>query len=330
MDKFYFLRQLAALVFALAFAFPGTAAAQKLLVGWVSVTAIDAPSWVIKEAGFFKEEGLDADLIYISSSPTMAQAMLAGEVAISGVNSQIVADIGLQGGDLVAMGAVTNVVAFYVMAPPEIKSITDLKGKPIGVTRFGASTDFAIRMLLTKYGLEPVRDVPILQIGGMPEIAAALSKRLIYAAPMSFPMVYVAQQAGMKILANLARENIPFMHGGITTSRRFIKERRAEAKAFLRAYGKAVHFMHFRKEETKGIFSRYTKIKDPGILDGTLQYAYDFVEKIPMVKSQAFQVTLDEIAKKNPKAKQARPEQFYDNSLVEELIQEGFFKKLWG
>lgn len=330
MDKFYFLRQLAALVFALAFAFPGTAAAQKLLVGWVSVTAIDAPSWVIKEAGFFKEEGLDADLIYISSSPTMAQAMLAGEVAISGVNSQIVADIGLQGGDLVAMGAVTNVVAFYVMAPPEIKSIKDLKGKPIGVTRFGASTDFAIRMLLTKYGLEPVRDVPILQIGGMPEIAAALSKRLIYAAPMSFPMVYVAQQAGMKILANLARENIPFMHGGITTSRRFIKERRAEAKAFLRAYGKAVHFMHFRKEETKGIFSRYTKIKDPGILDGTLQYAYDFVEKIPMVKSQAFQVTLDEIAKKNPKAKQARPEQFYDNSLVEELIQEGFFKKLWG
>jgi NitT/TauT family transport system substrate-binding protein len=328
-DRFYQIRLVTGLVVALALAFPGTAAAQKLLVGWVSVTAIDTPTWVLKEAGFFKQEGLDADLIYIASSPTMAQAMLAGQVAISGVNSQVIADIGLQGGDLVAMGAVTNVVAFYVMAPPEIKSVEDLKGKPIGVTRFGASTDFGIRMLLTKYGLEPVRDVPILQIGGMPEIAAALSKKSIYAAPMSFPMVYVAQRAGMKILANLAKENIPFMHGGITTSRTFMKQHRAEAKAFLRAYGRAVHFMHTRREETKEIFSRYSKIKDPGMLDGSLQYAYDFVEKVPLVKSQAFQVTLDEIGKKNPKAQQAKPEQFYDNSLVEELIQEGFFKNLW-
>jgi NitT/TauT family transport system substrate-binding protein len=328
-DRFYLHKPLASLVVVLSLTLPVTAAAQKLLVGWVSVTAIDAPTWVIKEAGFFKHEGLDADLIYIASSPTMAQAMLAGEVAISGVNSQIVTDIGLQGGDLIAMGAVTNVVAFYVMAPPEIKSVKDLKGKPIGVTRFGASTDFGIRMLLTKHGLEPVRDVPILQIGGMPEIAAALSKRSIYAAPMSFPMAYVAQRAGMKILASLADENIPFMHGGITTSRRFVKQRRTESKSFLRAYGRAVHFMHTRKEETKEIFARYSKIKDPAVLDGSLQYAYDFVEKIPLVKSQAFQVTLDEIGKKNPKAKQAKPEQFYDNSLVEELIHEGFFKNLW-
>jgi NitT/TauT family transport system substrate-binding protein len=329
MNRFFLLIRVATAVIPFVSAFPATAAAQKLLVGWVSVTAIDAPTWVIKEAGFFKQEGLDADLIYIASSPTMAQAMLAGEVAMSGVNSQIVTDIGLQGGDLVAIGAVTNVVAFYVMAPPEIKSVKDLKGKPIGVTRFGASTDFGIRMLLAKYGLEPIRDVPILQIGGMPEIAAALSKRSIYAAPMSFPMVSVAQRGGMKILASLAEENIPFMHAGITTSRRFMKQRRTESKAFLRAYGRAVHFMHTRKEATKGIFARYSKIKDPVVLDGSLQYAYDFVEKIPLVKSQAFEVTLDEIGKKNPKAKHARPEQFYDNSLVEELINEGFFKNLW-
>jgi NitT/TauT family transport system substrate-binding protein len=260
----------------------------------------------------------------------MAQAMLAGEVAISTANSQVVADIGLQGGDLVAMGAIINVAAFYVMAPPEIKSIEDLRGKPVGVTRFGASTDFGMRKLLVKYGLDPGRDVPILQIGGMPELAAALSKRAIYAAPMSFPMGYLAQQAGIRILYNLAKEDIPFMHVGITTSRRLMKERRAQAKAFLRAYGRAVHFMHTRKEEAKKIISQYTKIKDPGMLEGSMHYAYDFVEKVPLVKHQAFQVTLDEIAKKNPKAKQVKAEQFYDNSLVQELIDEGFFASLWG
>jgi NitT/TauT family transport system substrate-binding protein len=241
-----------------------------------------------------------------------------------------VADVGLQGGDLVAIGAIINSVAFYVMAPPEIKSVGDLRGKPVGVSRFGASTDFGMRMLLKKYNLEPVSDVPIMQIGGMPELAAALSKKAIFAAPMSYPMGYVAQQAGMKVIANLAKENIPFVHVGLTTTRRFLRNNRSQAKAFLKAYGKAVHFMHTRKEDFKKILARYTKIKDPGMLEGSVQYAYDFVEKVPSVKREAFQVTLDEIGKKNPKAKQARPEQFYDNSLVQELIDEGFFKRLWG
>jgi ABC-type nitrate/sulfonate/bicarbonate transport system substrate-binding protein len=311
-------------------ALPATVAAQKLMVGYSGVTAIQAPFWVMKDAGHFKQEGLDADLIYIASSSTMAQAMLAGEVLISTTNSQAIVDTGLQGGDLIAVGAFVNFVALYVIAAPEIKSVADLKGKPVGVSRFGATTDFGIQMYLKKHGLEPFRDVPILQIGGLPELAAALSKKSIYAAAMSYPMGLVAQQAGMKILANLAKEEIPFVHQGITTTGKFLRERRASAKALVRAYGRAVHFMHTRKEESKAIISRYTKVTDPSMLEGTMQYAYDFVEKIPQVKREAFQATLDESGKKNPKAKLARPEQFYDNSLVQELVKEGFFASLWG
>src|SRR5262245_8841065 len=311
-------------------ALPSAAWGQKLVVGYSGVTAIQAPVWIIKDAGYFKQEGLDASLVYIAASSTMAQSMLAGEVPISTANSQAVVDTGLQGGDLVAVGAFVNFVALYVIAPPEIKSVADLRGKPVGVTRFGATTDFAMQMYLKKYGLEPVRDVPIIQIGGVPELAAALSKKSIYAAAMSYPMGLVAQQAGMKMLANLAKEEIPFLHQGITTTGKFLRERRAQVKAFVRAYGSAVHFMHTRKEESKAIISRYTKVTDPGMLEGTMQYAYDFVEKIPLVKREAIQVTLDESGRKNPKAKQAKPEQFYNNSLVQELINEGFFASLWG
>jgi ABC-type nitrate/sulfonate/bicarbonate transport system substrate-binding protein len=310
--------------------FSTVASAQKIVVGYSGVTAIQTPFWIMKDAGYFKQEGLDTDLIYIAASSTMAQAMLAGEVAVSTANSQAVVDTGLQGGDLVAVGAFVNFVALYIIAAPEIKSVQDLRGKPVGVSRFGATTDFAIQKFLKKYGLEPVRDVPILQIGGLPELAAALSKRAIYAAAMSYPMGLVAQQSGMKLLANLAREEIPFLHQGITTTGRFMRERRAQAKAIVRAYGKAVHFMHTRKEESKAILSRYTKVTDPGMLEGTMQYAYEFVERIPLVKREAFQVTLEESGKKNPKAKQAKAEQFYDNSLVQELINEGFFASLWG
>jgi NitT/TauT family transport system substrate-binding protein len=300
------------------------------MVGWSAVSALNAPFWVMNDAGFLKKEGLDAQLIYVPSSSTMAQAQLSGNVHISTANSQVVVDADLTGGDLVAIGAVANTVAFYIMANPKISSVADLKGQRVGVTRFGASTDFSVRKLLEKYNLRPVTDVPLVQIGGMPEIAAALSKGAIAAAPMSYPMAYVAQQNGMKLLANMAKENIAFVHVGITTSRSFVQQRGQEAKAFLRAYGRAVHYMHTNKEGFQKILTKYSKVTDPGMLNGTVQYAYDFVEKIPLVNKEAFDVTLDLVGEKRAAAKQAKPEQFYNNTLVQELMKEGFFKSLWG
>jgi NitT/TauT family transport system substrate-binding protein len=319
-----------AIVGAVLLLLPVLVRAEKFVIAWSAVSALNSPFWVMHDAGFLKGAGLDMELVYIASSPTVARATLAGDIVLSGANSQVIVDAGLNGADLVAMGAITNVVAFYVMAAPEIKTVADLKGKVVGVTRFGASTDVGMRMLLAKYGLEAAKDVPFIQIGGMPELTAALTKRTVFAAPMSQPMVYLAQQAGMHMIANLAKEEIPFMHIGLTTSKKWVREHRAEAKAFIRAHGRAIHFIHTHKEETRAIFARYTKIKDQGMLDGSIQYAYDFMEKIPLVKPQAFQVTLDQIAKNNPKAKQAKPEQFFDNSLVQELVDEGFFKRLWG
>jgi NitT/TauT family transport system substrate-binding protein len=318
------------LVLVSAAAATSAARAEKMVFAWSAVSALNSPFWVMHDAGFLKQEGLDVELVYVASSPTVARATLAGDIVLSGANSQVIVDAGINGGDLVAMGAITNVVAFYVLAVPEIKNVQELKGKTVGVTRFGASTDFGMRMLLTKYGLEPVKDVPFVQIGGMPELAAAISKRTIYAAPMSYPMAFVAQQAGIKMIANLAKEDIPFMHIGLTTSRKWMRERRTQAKAVLRAHGRAMHFIHTRKEETRAIFAKYTKISEPGMLDGSIQYGHDFMEKIPLVKAEAFQVTINQIARNNPKAKNARPEQFFDNSLVRELIDEGFYARIWG
>ena len=322
-----------AIFFALVFTsilLGNRADAEKLVIAWTAVSAFNSPFWVMNDAGFYKEEGLDVDTIYIPSSPIAAKATLAGETVISAQNSQVIADSGLQGADLVAIGATVNIVPFYVMAAPEIRTIADLKGKTVGVSRFGAATDFGMRMFLAKYGLAAHRDVAFIQIGGMPEIATALSKKIIAAAPMSYPMVYVAEQGGAKILANLARDEIPFVHLTLTTTKRFLKDKRPQVKAFLRTYGKAVHFLFTRKAESLAIFAKYTKIKDQKMLEGSLKYGYEFMEKVPFVKRAGFQVTLDEIARTNPKAKQAKPEQFFDNSLIQELVDEGFFAKLWG
>ena len=310
--------------------FSDEAQAQKLVIAWTSVSAFNSPFWVMPDAGFYKQEGLNIETIFILSSPTAAKATLAGDISISAQNSQVVADSGLAGGDLVSIGAVVNIVPFYMMAIPEVKTVADLKGKSVGISRFGAASDFGTRMFLAKHGVEPTKEVAFVQIGGQPEIAAALSKKLIAGAAMSQPMAAVAEQQGAHLLANMVNDEIPFVHLSITTTKRFVKERRPVVKAFLRAYARSVHFIYTRKEETLAIFQKYTKVKDPRILNATLQYGYEFMEKIPLVKRAGFQVTLDEIARTNPKAKQAKPEQFFDNSIVQELVDEGFFSKLWG
>src|SRR5262249_26306548 len=137
--------------FVLCCALPAVASPQKFVVGYSGITAIQTPFWIINDAGFFKQEGLDANLVYIAASSTMAQSMLAGEVPISTANSQAVVDTGLQGGDLVAVGAIVNFVALFILSSPEIKKVSRLKGKPRGVNRFGAATALAMQMFFVKY-----------------------------------------------------------------------------------------------------------------------------------------------------------------------------------
>ena len=304
-------------------------AAQTTVVGYSSVTSVFLPFWIGTEMGFYQKEGLDVQLVYIPSSTTMAQSMFAREVAISTANASSVVSSGLQGGDLVLLGAVINTTTFYIIARPEIASVQDLKGKRVGVTRLGSSSDFAVHEYLQKNKLQAGRDVTVIQSGGMPELAAALSSGAISAAPLSSPMSYVAEQRGNRVLANLANEGIYFVIAGLTTSRRYLKENRRDAKAFLRGFGRATHAMFQQRDAAKTVLAKYTKVEDPGMLEGSLKYAQDFTEKIPLVKREGVQVVLEQEAAKNPKARQFAAEQFYDNALVQELINEGFYRSLW-
>src|SRR5437879_1127528 len=151
--------KLIVLSFVLIFGLPAVSQAQKLVVGYSGITAIQAPFWIIKDAGYFKQEGLDANLIYIAASSTMTQAMMAGEVAISTANSQAIVDTGLQGGDLVAVGAIVNFVALDVIARAEIQDVADLRGKHVGVDPSDATTDVVDEMVLLTQVLDPLPDV---------------------------------------------------------------------------------------------------------------------------------------------------------------------------
>ncbi|MGE5306040.1 MAG: ABC transporter substrate-binding protein [Alphaproteobacteria bacterium] len=159
---------------------PAARASQKLTVIYSAISSLFLALWDAQESRLFEKNGLDVKLVYIQSAPVVLQSMMSGEAPIAFAGGKPVVDSGLEGGETVFIGGVASVPAFYFMAAPSIKQISDLRGKPVGANRLGGASDFAIRLILKKNNLEPGRDVPVLQLaGGMPALAAALSKQSI-------------------------------------------------------------------------------------------------------------------------------------------------------
>ena len=179
------------------------------------------------------------ELIYIPTALQVTRVVLTGDSQIAFSGGAPVVSAVLSGADLVFVGGVANVPAFYMMALPEIKSVADLKGKTVGVTRFGSSTDFALRYLMQKHGFNSDKDVTILQLGGMPELAAALSKRLIVAAPLSAPTHIRARAAGAQPLLDMAKAGVYFPHTAVITRRAYLKTNHETALNFFRGIPKA-------------------------------------------------------------------------------------------
>ena len=163
----------------------------------------------------------------------------------------------------------------------------------------------------------------------MPELAAALNSGSISAAPLSAPSSYVAEQRGNRVIANLAHEGISFVIAGLTTTRRFLREQRRDAKGFFARLRPCDAFYVRAGRPGKKYFTQICEDRRPWHARGSLKYAQDFTEKIPLVKREGVQVVLDQETAKSPPPKEFTPERFYDNSLVQELIHEGFYKSLW-
>jgi NitT/TauT family transport system substrate-binding protein len=301
---------------------------ERINIIYPSISGLVLGLWVAKDAGIFEKHSLDVNLIYIQSASAVMQAMLGGEAPIVLAGGSPVVDLGLEGGDAVFIGGIGVVPAFYVMTVPEIRSVEDLKNKPVGVTRFGSSSDFTMRKVLKKHGLEPVRDVPIIQIGGgMQGMAAALLKRAIFAAPFSPPTNLDVQKGGGKLLVDMGKAGISFPHVSVITTRAYIKRNRSVALAVLRAYSEGVKGMVSDKTNSLSVLRKYTRSNDPEVLEATYKFALDYIVRVPYPTREGVAEILRE--SKNPKAKEAKPEQFIDDTLIRELQQSGLYRKLY-
>lgn len=304
-------------------------AGERINLIYPSISGLVLGLWTTQEAGLFDKHGLDAKLIYIQSASAVMQAMFGGEAPVVLAGGKPVVDSGLEGGDAVFIGGIGVVPAFYVMAMPDIRTVEDLRGKPVGVTRFGSSSDFTMRLVLKKHGLEPVRDVPIIQIGGgMQGMAAALLKRAIFAAPFSPPTNLEVERGGGQLLVDMGKAGIAFPHVSIITTRSYIKRHRPVVSSVLKAYSEGVKRMLDDKPFSLNVLKKYTRSKDPEVLEATYKFALDYIVRIPLPTREGIAEILRD--SKSPRAKEARPEDFIDDSLVRELDQGGLYRQLYG
>jgi NitT/TauT family transport system substrate-binding protein len=296
---------------------------------YASIAGDHAGLYVAQEMGLFRKYGLDVNLSYTAGAAQVIQTMMAGENQIATAGGSGVVDADFGGADLVAVAGMVNIPAFYIVVQPEIKSIQDLRGRPVGITRFGSSTDFTMRYILKKAGLEPDKDVPLLQLGGQPELAAGIETRRIFAAPMTPPALLKTLKAGARIQIPPKTIGLSFPHVGIVVRKQYLAARRQTVKNFIAGYSEGVAMLHRDKEASKSAIARFLRSDDPESIESTWQFGIDVVERIPNLDPQMFRVVLEERAATRPEAAKAKPEQFYDDTLVRELEREGFFKKLY-
>jgi NitT/TauT family transport system substrate-binding protein len=305
-------------------------AADRVRIGYSSISGAYTPIWVAHDAGYFAKEGLQDDIVLIPSGTQLAQVTVAGEIDIGSLNGSSAIAAALQGADLKIIGNSGNKMVFSLYVRPEIKSVERLKGKKIGVTRFGSAPDISVRYALRKYNINPDKDLTLIQLGFMATVAGGLQGGSIEGGVVSPPTQFAVEKAGFKELINITDMNFAFPNPALVAVGSIIRSKPDVINRFMRAYVRGMHRARTDPAFTYKSMAKYTKIEDTGVL----QKAYEFymskvLENTPSINMVGVQNVLDDLVKTVPAAKNAKPEQFVDMRFLDTLEKSGLVKELY-
>jgi NitT/TauT family transport system substrate-binding protein len=301
---------------------------ERMRIGGGSATATQMPLWFAKEGGYYEKNGLSVELISIPGSSLALQAMLSGELPIIQAGGAAPIQANLSGTDTVIVATVVKKFTFRIYGQASINRMEDLKGKIFGVTRFGTQTDLAARIALRRSGLDPDHDVTMLQTGGGPaEAVLAMVAGKVHVAAIPPPATLQARRAKLKELMDLSKLDVEYNVNGLVTTRRFIKSNEDAVRRFLRAYIEGAVRGSKDKAFAMKTMSKYFRTDDRDVLEETYEAVIKSVFNFPPYPA-GVPALLQEVEKQNPKAKNAKPEDFVDARFVRELDQSGFIKAL--
>ncbi|HUR71408.1 MAG TPA: ABC transporter substrate-binding protein [Candidatus Limnocylindrales bacterium] len=318
------------LVVIAVLALANIAAAQKLNTAYISTTpGTSTVIQVAKEARLFDKHGIDATVIFISGSVRGIQAILAGEIPIGEGGGPGLASARIAGGDVVAIAGNVNVLPYYLVSHPSIKRHEDLKGKIGGTHIAGTTAEFALKVGLKKIGLDPLKDTSLRVIGGAIERMVALQKGIVQFTVVTEAGKAQAEKLGYPTVVDMVALQIPFPQNGIYTSTKLIRENPDLVRRYMRAYVEALHFYKNQKEDTFKIMRKYSRVEDRNVLEVAWDWHARFMPEAPYPPVEGYQLVLNDIAEKNPKAAQANVKEYIDARFVKELEDSGFIKGLY-
>jgi NitT/TauT family transport system substrate-binding protein len=321
--------QIVTLLVALSFS-AALPAVDKINTSYISTApSASGAVWVAKEAGLFEKHGFDATAIFISGSIRGIQAILAGEIPIGEGGGPGLASARLAGGDVVAVAGNINVLPYYLVAQPSIKKPEQMRGKIGGNHIAGTTAEFALRVSLKKFGIDPLKDVQLRVIGGSIERMAALQKGLIHFTVVTQPGKALAEKAGFPMIVDMAALEIPFPQNGIYTTTKLIRERPDYVRRYLRAYVEAIHYYKTHKEETLKILRKYSRVDDRNALEESWEWHTRYFPDAPYPPVEGYRLIIQDMAATNPKAAQANAKDMVDLRFIKELEDSGFIKNLY-
>jgi NitT/TauT family transport system substrate-binding protein len=235
----------------------------------------------------------------------------------------------LQGADTVLIAALINGFVFKIFSAPEISTPAQLKGKKLGVSRYGATSDFAVRLALKKWGLNPERDVNILQIGTSQDTVRALQAKMLDAGVTSGISSLVARKAGFRELGDLADLGLDYPSSAIGTTRSYLQKNETNVKAFMLAYIEAIHDFKRNKEAAISVLKKYSRNDDRDVLEHNYNEIASRYLPMPIPTLEGIRTILSELASTTPAAKNADPEQFVSYKIAREIEASGFVKRLY-
>ena len=307
-----------------------TWAADKLNTAYISTTpGSSSVLWVAKDAKIFDKYGIDATIIFISGSIRGIQSILAGEIPIGEGGGPGLASARLAGGDVVAIAGNVNVLPYYLVAQPNIKKPEDLRGKIGGNHIAGTTAEFALKVGLKKIGIDPSKDVNLRVIGGSIERMVALQKRIVDFTVVTEAGKAMAEKLGYPTVVDMVALKIPFPQNGIFTSTKLIRDNPDFVRRYMRAYVEAIHFYKTHKEDTIKSMRKYSRVDDRKFLDEAWDWHVKFMPDAPYPPPDGYQLVLQDMAEKNPKAAQADIKDYIDARFVKELEDSGFIKALY-
>jgi ABC-type nitrate/sulfonate/bicarbonate transport system substrate-binding protein/tetratricopeptide (TPR) repeat protein len=312
---------------------PDTAPAApiKVRIGSTAVAAALALPWLARDTGLYEQNGLDAEIISVGTGPLAVQAMIAGELDLAYNTAPSLVTANLGGADVVMLAGGVNTMIFSLVAGSGVDRIEDLRGKRLGITRLGTSSDFNARYVLKRYGLEPDADVAMIQMSGIPEILTGLVAGAVDAGMMSHPTLVNAKQQGYHVVLDLGKLGLEYQHNGVMSTRHYVDAHPDAVRRVLKAHVEAIHRFKTDKAAAIDSLSRFTQITDPAILEETWQaYAGTYFEQVPYATVPGLQVDIDGLVATVPAAAGVRAESYVDNRFMDELLRGGLIQQLYG